>query len=190
MTPLDPETELLPALIANEVLGSDFLSRINMDLREAKHWSYGAGGGFGWLEHAVPYTISAPVQADKTGASVQALMQQVREFLTTRGVTEGERARTIDGDVRQLAGRFETAGAVLTAMQLNDLRSRPDDFYDGIAQKYRALTAAQLDAAARAALDPDRFVWVIVGDAAKVRPQLDSLGLPVEVVAAAALAAK
>ena len=190
MTPLDPQTELLPALIANEILGSDFLSRINMDLREAKHWSYGAGGGFGWLEHAVPYTISAPVQADKTGESVKALMLQVREFLTTRGVTEVERARTIDGDIRQLAGRFETAGAVLQGMQQNDLRGRPDDFYDGIAEKYRALTAAKLDAAARAALDPDRFVWVIVGDAAKVRPQLDSLGLAVEMVPAAAAAAQ
>ena len=53
-----------------------------------------------------------------------------------------------------------------------------------IAQKYRALTAPQLDAAARGALRADNFVWVVVGDAAKVRPQLDSIGLPVEVVAA------
>ncbi len=63
-------------------------------------------------------------------------------------------------------------------MQQNDLRHRPDDFYDTVAQKYRAMTVAQLDAAARAALDPNKFVWVVVGDAAKVKPQLDSLGLP------------
>ena len=71
-------------------------------------------------------------------------------------------------------------------MQQNDLRNRPDDFYETIAQKYRSMTAAELDAAARGALDPKRFVWVVVGDAAKVKPQLDSLGLPVEVVPAAA----
>ncbi|MBX3563311.1 MAG: insulinase family protein [Sphingomonas sp.] len=189
MTGLDPQTELLTVLTANEVLGGGFLSRINMDLREAKHWSYGVSGGFGWLEHAVPYTISAPVQADKTGESIQALMLQVREFLTTRGVTAAERDRTINGDVRGLAGRFETAGAVLSAMQTNDIRKRPDDFYTSIAEKYRGMTAAQLDAAARGALRADGFVWVVVGDAAKVRPQLDSLGLPVEVVPAAAVTA-
>ncbi|HEX8301684.1 MAG TPA: insulinase family protein [Sphingomonas sp.] len=190
MTGLDPQSELLTALTANEILGGNFLSRINTDLRETKHWSYGVSGGFGWLEHAVPYTISAPVQADKTGASVEALMLQVREFLSTRGITDAELRRAIDGNVRELAGRFETAAAVLSAMQTNDLRGRPDDFYASIAQKYRGMTAAQLDAAARAALNPDRFVWVIVGDATKVRPQLDSLGLPVEVIPAAAVVAK
>ncbi|MBC9034781.1 insulinase family protein [Sphingomonas sp. JC676] len=188
MTPLSPTDDLLVAMTSNEVLGGDFLSRINMDLREAKHWSYGVNGGFTWLEKAVPYVIRAPVQADKTGESIQALRQDVREFLTSKGVTDAELERTINGNVRGLAGRFETSGAVLGAMQQNDIRHRPDDFYATIAQKYRGMTAAQLDAAARGALDPNRFVWVVVGDAAKVKPQLDSLGLPVEVVSAASVA--
>ncbi|MBO9624539.1 MAG: insulinase family protein [Sphingomonas sp.] len=187
MTPLDPKTELLTHFTANQVLGSGFLSRINMDLRENKHWSYGAGGGYNWLEHAVPYTISAPVQADKTGESIQAIRQQVRDFLTTKGVTQAELLREVNGSTRELAGRYETSGAVLSAMQQNDLRHRPDNFYDTIAQKYRSMTAAQLDAAARGALDPDKLVFVVVGDAKTVRPQLDSIGLPVEVVPAAAL---
>jgi predicted Zn-dependent peptidase len=190
MTSLVSSDELLPVVTSNEVLGADFLSRINMDLRENKHWSYGAGGGLNRLEHAVPYQINAPVQADKTGAAIQSLMQQVREFLSTKGVTEAELTRTINGDVRQLAGRYETSGAVLQAMQTNDLLRRPDDYYDTIAHKYRALTASQLDAAARAAIDPTRFVWVVVGDAAKVRPQLEGLGLPIEVVPAPAPAAR
>jgi zinc protease len=189
MTPLDPASELLTQLTANQVLGSGFLSRINMELRENKHWSYGAGGGYNWLEKAVPYTISAPVQADRTGDSIQAIRAQVRDFLTSRGVTQAELTREVNGTTRELAGRFETSGAVLSAMQQNDLRHRPDNFYDTIAQKYRSMTVPQLDAAARAALDPDKFVWVVVGDAAKVKPQLDSLGLPVEVVPAAAVAA-
>jgi len=59
---------------------------------------------------------------------------------------------------------------------------RPDDYQDHLAKKYRALTMAQVDAAARGAIDPNRFIWVVVGDASKVRTQLDSLGLPVEVI--------
>jgi predicted Zn-dependent peptidase len=188
MTGLDPRSELLPQLTANQVLGSGFLSRINMDLRENKHWSYGAGGGFQWLEHAVPYSISAPVQADRTGDSIRAIQQQIREFLTTKGVTEIELTREVNGSTRELAGRFETAGAVLSAMQQNDGRHRPDDFYDTLAQKYRAMTVAELDAAARGAIDPNKFVFVVVGDASKVKPQLDSLGLPVEVIPAADVA--
>jgi predicted Zn-dependent peptidase len=184
MTNLVPTDELLPVIVANEVLGGDFLSRINMDLREDKHWSYGSFGGFDRLEHAVPYTINAPVQADKTGAAIKAILADINAFLTDKGVTEEELARSITGDIRGLSGRFETSPAVLQGMQLNDRVKRPDNYYDGIAKKYGALTAAQLDAAARAALDPKNFVWVVVGDAAKVKPQLDSLGLPVEVVPA------
>jgi predicted Zn-dependent peptidase len=188
MTSLDPSSELLTQLTANQVLGSGFLSRLNMELRENKHWSYGVRGNYDWLEKAVPYMIIAPVQADKTGDSVKAIQQQVGDFLSTRGVTDAELTREVNGTTRELAGRFETSGAVLSAMQQNDLRKRPDDFYDTVTQKYRTMTVAQLDAAARAALDPKKFVWVVVGDAAKVKPQLDSLGLPVEVVPAASVA--
>ena len=188
LTPVDPFSDTLAVATANQALGSGFLSRINMDLREAKHWSYGAGGGFNFMEHAVPYTISAPVQADKTGDSIKAIQQQVKDFLTTQGVTGAELTREVNGSTRELPGRFETSDAVLNAMQQNDIRRRPDDYFSTIAQKYRALTIPQLDAAARAALDPNKFVFVVVGDASKVRPQLDSIGLPVEVVPAASLA--
>jgi zinc protease len=61
---------------ANEVLGGDFLSRINMDLRETKGWSYGAFGP-GCASARCPTSIQAPVQADRTGDSIRALMEQV-----------------------------------------------------------------------------------------------------------------
>ena len=113
----------------------------------------------------------------------------MRDFLGDKGVTPAELTREINGTTRELAGRFETSGAVLSAMQQNDIRHRPDDFYDSIAQRYRAMTVAELDEAARGALDPERFVWVVVGDAATVKPQLEGLGLPVEVLPAEALSA-
>jgi predicted Zn-dependent peptidase len=188
MTGLDPKNELLTLQTANQVLGSGFLSRLNMELRENKHWSYGAGGGFNWLEHAVPYMINAPVQADRTGDSIKAIQQQVGAFLSTSGVTQAELSREINGTTRELAGRFETSSAVLNAMLQNDVWRRPDNFYDTVAQTYRAMTVDQLDTAMRSTLEPDTFVWVVVGDAATVKPQLDALGLPVEVVPATTLA--
>jgi zinc protease len=59
---------------------------------------------------------------------------------------------------------------------------KPDNYYETLAPEYRSLTAARLDQAARAALDPKGFTWIVVGDAAKVRPQLEKLGMPIEVV--------
>ncbi len=184
MTPVQAKSDTLAATTANTVLGSGFLSRINMDLREAKHWSYGARGGFQLMQNAVPYVINAPVQADKTGPAIASLREQINGFLGPNGVTPVEFRRSIDGETRQLAGTYETAGAVLGAMRSNDFLGRPDNYQATLPQKYRALTTAQLDAAARAAIDPARFVYVVVGDAKVVRPQLDALGLPVEVVSA------
>ena len=176
-------TDDLELLIqANDVLGGSFLSRQNYDLRETKGWSYGVRGQVNRLVGPVSYLISAPVQWDKTGESIKALRQNMVEFLGPKGVTPAELERTKNGSIRELPGSFETAGDVLGAMQRNELYDRPDNFYETIADRYRAMTAADLDKAARAVLKPDQFLWVVVGDAAKVRPQLEGLGLPVEVV--------
>jgi predicted Zn-dependent peptidase len=109
------------------------------------------------------------------------MRREVSEFLTTNGVTEEELARNVASEIGELPGSFETSGAVLGAMQSNALYGRPDDYYEQLVGKYEAQTRESLDASARAALDPDDFVWVVVGDAAQVKPQLETLGLPIEV---------
>ena len=179
--PLSGTDDLLTLNAANSVLGTDFLSRINADLRETKGWSYGVRGTVNSLEHRVPYIVSAPVQANRTGDSIAALIAQYERFLTEDGVTAEELERTINGDTRGLAGSYETSGQILGALRSNALYGRPDDYQETLASRTRALTAADMDAAARAVIDPDRFVWVVVGDASVVRPQLESLGLPIEV---------
>ena len=184
VTPVDPKspTEALGA--GNDVLGGNFLSRINMDLRETKGWSYGVGGGTSLNERAVSYVVSAPVQADRTGDSIAALNEQFAGFFGAKGVNAEELDRTVANRVNGLPGRFETAEAVLGAMMSNDLYGRPDNYHETLAAKYRAFAASDLDNAMRAAVDPKGFVWVVVGDAAKIRPQLDKLGMPIEVVQA------
>jgi predicted Zn-dependent peptidase len=168
-----------------DVVGGSFLSRINMDIRETKGWSYGVRAGLGQTRDRISYKISAPVQADQTGPSIAAMVADYHDFLTTRGVTREELERTQNGDVRELPGAFESAGDVLQAMQENDLLGRPDDYYATLAPKVRALTAASFDQAAREAIDPDKLVWVVVGDADKVRPQLEALHMPIESLSAA-----
>ncbi|MES2137242.1 MAG: pitrilysin family protein [Pseudomonadota bacterium] len=184
LLPIDPRSDIVPFDTANDVLGGTFLSRLNMDLREDKGWSYGVSGNENVMMHAVPYVVSAPVQADRTGDALAELNKQLGEFLTTRGVTQEELSRTVANSINQLPGEFETSGAVLGAMMNIDMLGRPDNYYETLAPEYRALTTTALDQAARSALDPKGFTWVVVGDAAKVRPQLEKLGIPIEVVEA------
>ena len=112
-------------------------------------------------------------ESRKTGrgsARAYSFLDQARNVLDAFG----------NGD----SGSFETGTQLINAMQRNDLLKRPDDYYTHIADKYRALTVDQLNAVARAEIKPADLVWVVVGDAAKVKPQLGAIGLPVEVVKA------
>ncbi len=184
ITPIDPRADLTAIQSANDVLGGNFLSRINMDLRETKGWSYGVNGRVALQEHVVPYVINAPVQADRTGDSIRALMDNFNGFFGAKGVTQEELERTVANSINQLPGRFETGAAVLGAMQSNALYGRPDNYYELLAPRYRAQTRVTLDQALRGVVDPKGFVWVVVGDAAKIRPQLEKLGMPIEVMVA------
>jgi zinc protease len=184
LLPVDPKSDVVPLSAANDILAGNFLSRINMDIREDKGWSYGVSGRPQLLEKAVPYVISAPVQADRTGDSLAELNAQVGDFLSTKGVTDEELTRTIARSINELPGRFEGSDDVLNAMMTMDLLGRPDDYYEKLAPEYRAQTQASLDGAARKVIDPKGFTWIVVGDAAKVRPQIEKLNIPIEVVEA------
>ncbi len=182
LLPVDPRGDTVPLSTANDALGGNFLARLNMDLREAKGWSYGVSGRPQYLANGTSYAVSAPVQADRTGDSLAALNGDIGDFLGAKGVTAEELDRTVTNSINELPGQFETSGALLAAMMNSDLLGRPDDYYVRLPARLRLQTAAGLDQAIRGAIAPNGFTWVVVGDAAKVRPQLEKTGLPIEVV--------
>ncbi|HEX7874964.1 MAG TPA: pitrilysin family protein [Sphingobium sp.] len=165
---------------ANEVLGGSSTSRLIMDLRETKGWAYYAGSSLPGVKETIPLLVYAPVQTDKTGESIIAARKDISDFVTAKGTTEAERNQTINNQILSLPGSFETSSDLLGAMMRNRLLGRPDDYYEKLPAIYRAMTPAALDKAAREAINPDRLIWVVVGDAKLVRPQLDAVGLPVE----------
>ncbi|GAA0487182.1 pitrilysin family protein [Parasphingorhabdus litoris] len=172
--------DLLTLNAANEVLGGNFLSRINMDLRETKGWSYGTRNTVLRGEHDVPYIMRAPVQTNQTGPAVAAIMSQVKGFLGDNGVTQAELERTVNGNVRQLPGQFEQSRRVLGQMQGDVMFKRPSNYAETVADRYKALTTDDLNKAMAEAIDPDKFTWVIVGDADKIKTQLEALNMPIE----------
>jgi len=164
---------------ANTVLGDDFLSRLNTDLRETRGWSYGVRGYLTPRVERSPYLVSAPVQADQTGPAIAALRDDITQFLGPKGVTPQEFARVISGNVAELPARYETSGAVLGQMQADALYGRPFDYVESLAGRYARLTPPLLDQAARAVIDPAKMSWIVVGDKARIGGQLPALGLPV-----------
>ena len=183
LLPVKGTDDLEPLMQANDVLGGSFLSRLNTDLRETKHWAYGVQGFVYPVEQQVPYMIYAPVQADQTGPSIAAMTGDIKAFLGDKGITQTELTRTISGAIRELPGKFETSADVLSGLETIKRFDRPDNYYETLASRYRSMTAAELDAAAKKAIDPSKITWVVIGDAAKVKPQVDKLGLPVETTA-------
>ncbi len=168
---------------ANAILGNDFTSRLNQDIREAKAWSYGVSAYLAERAGPSPWLVVAPVQADKTGPAIAAIRANMSAFLGNEGVTQAEFDRIVKGAINRLPGAFETTGAVLGQMQADAMSGRPFDYVNGLAAKLAALDPAKLDSAVRGVIDPAKLSWVVVGDAAAVKPQLDGLGLPVRVVA-------
>ncbi len=172
--------DLVTLRAANEVFGGDFLSRINMDLRETKGWSYGVRSQVAGGEERVPFMLFAPVQTNQTGPSVKALLDQLAAFKGDKGVTADELAKTKISNVLELPGSYEQSAAVLGQMQADRMYDRPFNYAETLAGKYEALTAEAMNAAMRDNVDASKLTWIVVGDAAKVKPQLDALGLPVE----------
>ena len=167
--------------VANDILGGNFTSRLNADLREDKGWAYGVSSSANMVREQMPFLLSAPVQTDKTGPSIAAMIADMREFRTTKPPTAAELERTVNNNVRSLPGAFENGGEVLGSIERNFIFGRPDNYQVSLAARYRALKLADLKVATDASLDPTKLLWIVIGDRAQVEPQLKSLGLPVEI---------
>jgi predicted Zn-dependent peptidase len=178
VTGLQPGNEAIN--LANEVLGGDFLSRLNMDLREEKSWSYGVQSVVRQPVGQRSLIVLAPVQTDRTGDSIKALLADMKELASTKPVTPDELQRTTDGNIRSLPNKVETNSQVMSAVMSNLRLGRPDDYEASLPTLYRQIDAAALDGAIRAQFKPEDLVFVVVGDRKLVEPQLKTAGLPVE----------
>ena len=160
----------------NEVLGGSFNARINMNLREDKHWSYGAQSLLLDAEGQRPFLVYAPVQTDQTSASMAEIHREVSEIRGERPPTLEEVARAKDVKTLTLAGQWETANAVADSLAEMVRFGLPDDYWKRYPERVRALSDSQITAAAEDVVQPDGMVWVVVGDRAKIEAGIRELG--------------
>ena len=163
--------------MANMVLGGDFTSRLNMNLREDKHWSYGARSGASGALGPRLWRVSAPVQIDKTAESMAEIQRELVEFTSGKRVTRPDELSAMKKiQTLSLPGAYETASAVLGTLESNLLYGRPDDYVFLRKAQIEGLTPAQVDAAAKT-LDPNAITWVVVGDLGKIEQPVRALKL-------------
>jgi predicted Zn-dependent peptidase len=159
-----------PGYFANTLLGAvfggGFTSRINMNLREDKGYTYGARGGFSYTRWAGTFTASAQVRADATYQSLLEIVREVTALASgARPATADELAREKLGAILGLPGRFATAAAALGQYRGLVYFDLPLDYYTGYADGISRVTEAEV-AGAAGQLDPARAVFVVVGDGA------------------------
>jgi predicted Zn-dependent peptidase len=161
----------------NSAFGGIFSSRLNMNLREDKHWAYGAFSFFRDALGQRPYMLYAPVQTDKTAESAAEMLKEVKDLVGDRPLSTAEIAKIKDSDVRSLPGAYETVGSVLGALEDNAEYGRPDDYVATLKQRTEAQTDADVRAAANEIVKPDALTWVIVGDLSKIEQPVRDLKL-------------
>ncbi len=161
----------------NTVFGGAFVSRLNMNLREDKHWSYGA---FSFLPSARGqrmFIAFAPVQTDKTKESVVEVARELKDITKDRVITAEEMANAKSRLALSLPGRWETANQVSAAIRDLVQYQLPIDYYDTYAGKVKALSLENTNDAAVEVIRPQNMTWVIVGDRAKIESGIRDLNL-------------
>jgi zinc protease len=158
------------------ILGGTFTSRVNMNLREEKHWAYGAGVFIASAKGQRPFIAYAPVQADKTKESMVELDKELRGILGQRPITEDELTTAQKNQTLKLPGSWETDGAVVSSIGEIVRFGLPDDYFTTYPEKVRALQLNDLIRAADKVVHPDQLLWVVVGDRLKIELAIRELG--------------
>jgi predicted Zn-dependent peptidase len=164
------------------VLGGQFVSRINMNLREKRGYTYGARTSFDTRRGPGPFVLQASVQSDATADAIREAIREVEEIRGARPITLEELDTGRAALTRGYARNFETAEQVARAATQMALHDLPDDHYSTFVPRVLAVDAGAATAAAAQHLHPARMLTVVVGDRERIGTSLEPLGLgePIE----------
>lgn len=167
----------IPIQIVNNVFGGTFSSRINMNLREDKHWSYGTFSSISGARGQRPYYSSAPVQTDKTKESLEQMVKEYHDIVGKRPIEEQELEREKNNATLALPGSFETVQQLSGAYGQIIQYGLPEDYFNTYTQNVMAITPESAEAIAKKLILPDQVIWVVVGDMSKVEAGIRELNL-------------
>ena len=173
-----PDTEdEIDVELMNAVIGGSFTSRLNMNLREDKSWSYGARTRLSRFKGPRPMLVYAPVQTDKTVQSIQEIIREYDEYLTSRPAEIEELEAIVKDRSLGLIGEFETFGALMGGLSGVVAFNRSDDYLNSLPEKYQAIKIDDIHQATNTYIDPNIWTWIIVGDLSIIENEIRELEL-------------
>jgi zinc protease len=163
--------------VVNNIFGGVFSSRINMNLREDKHWSYGVRSSLPAAVGQRLYLSSSPVQTDKTREALQELVKEYGGIAGARPITADELVNAQTNETLNLPGSFETAGQLAGAYSAIVQYKLPENYYNTFTQTVLSMTPEQANALAARTIVPGKLTWMVVGDLSKVEAGVRELNL-------------
>jgi predicted Zn-dependent peptidase len=160
----------------NNILGGEFTSRVNMNLREDKGWAYGA---FTFLYSAKgqrPFLAYAPVQTDQTAPSMKEIMGELKGYIGDNPATKEEFEKTKTNEILSLPGQWETMNAVEGSIANIVRYGLADDYYQTYAGEVQSLELSKVQKLAKEIIDPQKMTWLVVGDSKKIMAEIKALG--------------
>jgi zinc protease len=168
--------DYFPATVMNAVLGGLFSSRINLNLREAHGYTYGAFSTFVYRRQAGPFFIGSGIRSDVTAPAVSEIMKELKK-LVDKGITQPELDLGRDSIVRSLPANFETSAQAAGALGNIYLYDLGPQYYAQLPAAMQTVNTESVLGAARKYLAPARMILVVVGDRATIEPELKKLDL-------------
>ncbi len=170
MGPPRKAPDFFPTTIMGSLLGGGFTSRINMNLREAKGYAYGAGGGFGYSKWYGSFSARGSVRDDSTYQTVLELLGEVRGLQdASKPPTAEELDREKEGSILAMPARFATAASTLGQYRALVYFGLPADYWNTFVANVKAVSPDQVKAAAQTHLKPGDAIYLVVGDARKAQ---------------------
>lgn len=163
-------------MLMNTILGGQFSSRLNLNLREKHAYTYGAGSGFDMRHFAGPFTAGGAIVREKTEPAAEEILAEIKRIVDAE-VTDEELADAKTNLVRRLPAQFETVSEIAGALAYLAIYGLPLDEYEKRAEAYKAITKADVQRVAKQYLAIDKIRLVIVGDANVIEKDLEKLGL-------------
>ncbi|MER3631317.1 MAG: hypothetical protein C4325_03415 [Blastocatellia bacterium] len=161
--------------VMNSILGGGITSRISMNLREEKGYTYGANSGWAFRRGPGPFRAGGDIQTAVTKEAVIEFMKELNGIRGARPVTREELEYNKQSIIRRFPAGFETVGAIASQLANLFVYDLPDNYFNEFIAKVNAVTIEDVDRVARRYLDPDKMAIVIVGDRKLIEPGLKQI---------------
>ena len=163
--------------VTNTILGGSFTSRMNMNLREDKGWSYGARTIWSGYDQAGMFFTLAPVQTDKTKESIQEILKELNQYQNDKPATAAELEKVQMNKTAKLPGAYETNAALLGAVVDTLGKGKDMQWLETYGERVNAIDVEDVQSTATSFIDTESLTWVIIGDAAQIADDVRSLNL-------------